>query len=245
MAAKSGGGIGGAKMKRLTRELRDLTGRSSLPCDPAASIFLRHDADSLDKMRAILTGPEGTPYAFGCFAFDLFYPSSYPDTAMLVNFETTGQGRARFNPNLYADGKVCLSLINTWHASHESEKWNPSQTTTFQVLVSIQAMILVEDPYYNEPAHEVARGTDTGRSSAASYNAELTLNTMRYACIDKIKNPPPGFEEAVRRHFRLTRHKLAATAQSWAAAAAETGDELLAKRSNAAARELVGLLATL
>eukprot|EP00967_Tisochrysis_lutea_P117812 scaffold190831_cov17-Tisochrysis_lutea.AAC.1 len=40
----------------------------------------------------------------------------------------------------------------------------------------LQAMILVEDPYYNEPAHEAARGTDTGRSSAASYNAELTLN---------------------------------------------------------------------
>ena len=37
-------------------------------------------------------------------------------------------------------------------------------------------MILVQDPYYNEPAHEAARGTDTGRSSAASYDAELTLN---------------------------------------------------------------------
>ena len=34
--------------------------------------------------------------------------------------------------------QVCLSLINTWHASHESEKWNPDQTTTYQVLVSIQ-----------------------------------------------------------------------------------------------------------
>ncbi len=48
------------------------------------------------------------------------------------------QGRARFNPNLYADGKVCLSLINTWHASHESEKWSPERTNTFQVLMSIQ-----------------------------------------------------------------------------------------------------------
>jgi hypothetical protein len=37
-------------------------------------------------------------------------------------------------------------------------------------------MILVEDPYYNEPAHEATRGTDTGKSSAAAYNAELTLN---------------------------------------------------------------------
>lgn len=65
-------------------------------------------------------------------------------------------------------------------------------------------MILVQDPYYNEPAHEAARGTDTGRSSAASYNAELTLNTMRYACIDKIKNPPPGFEEVIIGYFLST-----------------------------------------
>ncbi len=143
-----------------------------------------------------ITGPEGTPYAYGCFVFDLLFPTGYPTTAMLVHFETTGQvrqtgastivcscsalqthtaairkarasscslrskqegrdkrtegcvcvclwlcapqGRARFNPNLYADGKVCLSLINTWHASHESEKWNPDVTTTMQVLVSIQ-----------------------------------------------------------------------------------------------------------
>ena len=43
-------------MKRLTRELRDLTGKFALPCNPAASIFLRHDGDHLDKMRAIITG---------------------------------------------------------------------------------------------------------------------------------------------------------------------------------------------
>jgi baculoviral IAP repeat-containing protein 6 len=38
-----------------------------------------------------VTGPEGTPYAYGCFCFDLFFPPGYPNTAMLVNFETTGQ----------------------------------------------------------------------------------------------------------------------------------------------------------
>jgi len=49
-------------------------------------------------------------------------------------------------------------------------------TALLPPLCHAQAMILVQDPYYNEPAHEAARGTDTGRSSAASYDAELTLN---------------------------------------------------------------------
>jgi hypothetical protein len=38
-------------MKRLTRELRDLNGKTRLPCAPAAAIFLRHDADRVDIMR--------------------------------------------------------------------------------------------------------------------------------------------------------------------------------------------------
>ncbi len=34
----------------------------------------------------------------------------------------------------------------------------------------------MEDPYYNEPAHDMTRDTDTGKSSAAEYNANLALN---------------------------------------------------------------------
>ena len=45
-------------------------------------------------------------YAFGCFLFDIFLPGEYPAVPPMVNMERTG-GK-RFNPNLYADGKVVL-----------------------------------------------------------------------------------------------------------------------------------------
>ena len=38
--------------------------------------------------------------------FDLFFPQHYPGVPPLMHFDTNGQGRARMNPNLYADGKV-------------------------------------------------------------------------------------------------------------------------------------------
>lgn len=57
-------------------------------------------------MRCIITGPEGTPYEGGCFVFDLFFPAGYPNVAPLMSLQTTGEGRMRFNPNLYADCKV-------------------------------------------------------------------------------------------------------------------------------------------
>ena len=30
---------------------------------------------------------------------------------------TTGAGTIRFNPNLYSNGTVCLSLLGTWYLS--------------------------------------------------------------------------------------------------------------------------------
>jgi len=49
------------------------------------------------------------------------------------------------NPNLYSDGKVCLSLLGTWHG----EGWTPpsassSGSTLLQVLAPIQSIIMVE-----------------------------------------------------------------------------------------------------
>ena len=44
---------------------------------------------------------------------------------------------------------------------------------------------------------------------------------MRWAMIAHLKRPPHGFEEAVRRHFRLLRSRIMRTAASWLAAAAQ------------------------
>ena len=56
--------------------------------------------------QVLITGPSDTPYANGCFELDVLFPPEYPKSPMLVNLMTTGQGRVRFNPNLYNDGKV-------------------------------------------------------------------------------------------------------------------------------------------
>ena len=44
------------KMKRLSREMRNLLGKTSLPIHMASSIFVRHDTDRMDKVRALITG---------------------------------------------------------------------------------------------------------------------------------------------------------------------------------------------
>ncbi len=39
-----------------------------------------------------------------------------------------------------------------------------------QVLVSIQSLILVPEPYFNEPGYEQEIGTDAGKRHSADYN---------------------------------------------------------------------------
>lgn len=43
-----------------------------------ASIFVRVDHTRCDVVKALITGPEGTPYAHGAFEFDIFMPLNFP-----------------------------------------------------------------------------------------------------------------------------------------------------------------------
>jgi len=56
----------------------------------------------MDVLRVMIVGPVDTPYELGCFMFDIFLPLQYPNSPPKVLLTTTGSGRFRFNPNLYA-----------------------------------------------------------------------------------------------------------------------------------------------
>ena len=71
--------------------------------------------------QVLITGPADTPYANGCFEFDVYFPQDYPNSPPLVNLETTGGHSVRFNPNLYNDGKVSCEFVNISIQSSECE----------------------------------------------------------------------------------------------------------------------------
>ena len=54
-------------------------------------------------------------------------------------------------PEARVGAQVCLSLLGTWHGTDETQKWHPDTANLWRVLVSIQGMILIGDPYFNEP----------------------------------------------------------------------------------------------
>ncbi|CAB0044915.1 unnamed protein product [Trichogramma brassicae] len=187
---------------------------TALPLSYSSSVFVRCDTDRLDIMKVLITGPADTPYANGCFEFDVYFPPDYPNGPMMINLETTGRRTVRFNPNLYNDGKVCLSVLNTWHGRPE-EKWNAQTSSFLQVLVSIQSLILVSEPYFNEPGYERSRGSTSGAHSSQEYNANVSQATVKWAMLEQIKNPCPCFKEVIHTHFWLKKHEICAQVEGW------------------------------
>lgn len=171
-------------------------------------------------MKVLIIGPIHSPYANGCFLFDVFFPENYPQGPPLVNLETTGNGTVRFNPNLYANGKVCLSLLGTWSGGVD-EMWNPKTSTILQVLVSIQSLIMVPDPYFNEPGFEKQRGTAEGDLKSRTYNEPLLVATIQYAMVAQLRSPIPGFEEVIKTHFYLKKDKILEQCEQWLQAGKE------------------------
>jgi len=117
---------------------------------------------------------------------------------------------------LYNCGKVCLSLLGTWHGDH-GESWHPTTSTLLQVLMSIQALILVPDPFFNEPGYERNRGTPEGDRQNRQYNETIREGTVRHAMVDILAKPPDAFASTIRTHFRLRKAQILEQVRGWAA----------------------------
>jgi ubiquitin-conjugating enzyme E2 Z len=109
-------------------------------------IYYFPDEKSIMKGIALIIGPGGTPYEGGYWFFSVEFSVNHPFDPPIVQ-TLTQDGKTRFNPNMYREGKVCLSLLGTWH---HGDKWSSVQTLG-SVLLSILGMVLTDVPLRNEP----------------------------------------------------------------------------------------------
>jgi ubiquitin-conjugating enzyme E2 Z len=105
--------------RRIRKDLK------TLQRDPLPGIFVVPDEATSTVVHALVTGPFETPYEGGFFHFLADCPDDYPNSPPRVRLMTTGGGTVRFNPNLYANGKVRRSLLVR---SRSSRRHNPAST---------------------------------------------------------------------------------------------------------------------
>jgi len=199
--------IESSTMIRLLTEYQSI--KNTLPLNWESSIWCFTSNKHYNISTFLISGPKDTPYENGLFEFHVYFPSNYPIKPPNIIFNTTGipKGSVRFNPNLYNNGKVCLSLLGTWEG-YESEKWNPKTSTFLQILISIQSLIFIENPYFNEPGWESNLNTKVGDKKSKQYNDTIYPKTIECAMIDMIKNPIHGFEEIIKNHFKYKKNEI-------------------------------------
>eukprot|EP00798_Chlamydomonas_sp_ICE-L_P023070 gene23070-30262_t len=219
-----------SRQVRLAKELAGL--QKFLPITESSSILVRIDEQQMMVWKVLITGPEDTPYDGGCFVFDMYFPSTYPSVPPKLLLKTTGGKTVRFNPNLYDCGKVFLVpqsrfYIRAFGGEHillsnifqgfklVSNICQGILGAPVKVLLSIQSLILVPAPYFNEPGFEQTIDTKEGKSASRQYNKAIHIGTIRYAMMDLLKHPPAEFADAIKNHFRLRRDYILKTTQMW------------------------------
>ncbi|KAJ1029946.1 hypothetical protein NDA16_000859 [Ustilago loliicola] len=175
-----------AFFKRLQKEMKVL--QTSLP----ETILVRAYEDRSDLLRVLIIGSEGTPYENAPFLLDFQLTSEFPNKPPVAHFHSWTNGHGRVSPNLYEDGKVCLSVLGTWSGVAE-ENWTPSKSSLLQVFVSIQALVLVREPYFTEPAYEKLKGKDESKLNSKLYNEKAYILSRGFVK-KALENPPEGFE---------------------------------------------------
>ena len=199
---------------RITSEIMSI--KNNLPTSWDSSIILRY-CENVNLLKFIIVGPKDTPYHNGLFEFHCYFPDTYPAKPPHILIETTNGGKFRFNPNLYANGKVCLSLLGTW-SGEKGESWQPKLSTFLQILISIQSLILVKDPYFNEPGYEKTIHTSNGQMINRRYSDNIKINTVIISIINKLiesKEKKNSFETFIWEHFKFKRYEIINTVQKW------------------------------
>ena len=149
--------------------------------------------------------------------FDIECSCNYPNVPPHVFFRGTHNGLADMNPNLHRDGQVCLSLLGTFDGPSEA-KWQAGKSTILSVLVSIQGMILTDEPWRNEPGNGEANNS-YAREASRRYTLDRMALTVRFAILPWLLDPSWSnnvlWRRIVKGHFSIHANKILQTVRRW------------------------------
>ena len=159
------------KYQRLKKDIADIM---KCPLNDNG-IYYAHDESNILRGYILMCGPPDTPYENGFYFFIINFPENYPVEPPKITFcNNDSVLNTRFNPNLYRNGKVCISILNTWRG----EGWT-SCLTLKTVLLSILS-VLNNNPLINEPHIDITH------SEVIPYNIIITNRNIDVCIYDII-----------------------------------------------------------
>lgn len=146
-----------AFQRNITKSLRSLQNLTE------SGIYHYTDGDNLNRHYLMIFGHKDSPYSFVPYFFQVDLPDSYPFDNPKCKFICPAN--IRLHPNLYVNGKVCLSILNTW----SGPKWTPIMDLSTLAL-NLQSLISCDEPLRCEPSFETG-----SNSSVLNYSNYIKL----------------------------------------------------------------------
>ena len=141
------------------------------------NIYYIHDEDNILLGYALIIGNKNTPYSYGNYLFKFEFPDNYPFSPPKLTF-LSNDGITRFNPNFYINGKVCLSILNTWHG----EGWSSCQSI-YSILL-ILYITFNEKPLINEPN---IFENENNYNNINNYNLIIKYKNIEFSILKQIE----------------------------------------------------------
>ena len=152
-----------SNVSRITKELEEF--RKDPPKNITAGPI---DPSNLSVWKAVIIGPEGSPYAGGFFQIDIILSSDYPYKAPNMVFKTK-----IYHCNINSFGAICLDILKG--------NWSPAITIN-SALISVSSLLTEpnpDDPYVIEIANHL-------RSDRSAHDEEAKRWTKEFARPDCI-----------------------------------------------------------
>tara|TARA_B100000927_G_scaffold290509_1_gene289561 strand:+ start:12326 stop:13063 length:738 start_codon:yes stop_codon:yes gene_type:complete len=141
--------------------------------NPISNIYYKHDTENLTKGYALIIGNKDTPYCSGNYLFEFIFPDNYPYEPPKLKF-LTNNGSMRFHPNLYINGKVCLSIINTWNG----EGWTSCN--------NINSILLILISIFDKNSLTFEPGIHNDHYNVNKYDILVAFKNIEYTIIKQI-----------------------------------------------------------
>mmetsp|Transcript_9135 Transcript_9135/g.20139 ORF Transcript_9135/g.20139 Transcript_9135/m.20139 type:complete len:571 (+) Transcript_9135:62-1774(+) len=126
-------GISGAVLKRIMKELRDLSqGNEAVWLHSGAGVHIFPAPDNLLFWRALIEGPEGSPFEGGVFSLAVTLPNNYPFKPPQIKFTTP-----IYHCNVNDSGSLCLDILK--------DSWSPALTVP-KCLEAVRQMMRDPNP---------------------------------------------------------------------------------------------------
>jgi ubiquitin-conjugating enzyme E2 Z len=185
-------------VKRLINDIKDI--RKS-PLD-SEGIYYKHDDTNLLLGYAYICGPKDSMYFGGNYFYKINFPHDYPHRPPKLTFMNK-DGKTRFHPNMYKNGKICLSILNTW----KGDQWTGCQSIR-SILLTIVS-ILDNNPLLHEPGFtRTHRDCERYNKIIRYKNFDFSINKMMLNKVTDIVFYTDLFKEEIQFQFNKNKEDL-------------------------------------